>query len=124
MFVEKFVDTVQFGQRQIVDTFVKNEEIRKSINELIDAFVHRGDMISIMLGHHDEAFVGKDFHVLHPREELAEYMRLCAQYGVRPELEVWHTGSIWNLNHLIGKSLDINDHGGDVMSARFVGDIN
>ena len=25
---------------------------------------------------------------------------------------------------LIGKSLDINDHGGDVMSARFVGDIN
>ena len=75
------------------------------IAERMDVFVHRGDMISIMLGHHDEAFVGKDFHVLHPREELVEYMRLCAQYGVRPEFEVWHTGSIWNLNHLIGKSL-------------------
>ena len=37
MFVEKLVDSIQTGQRQFVETFVKNEEIRKSINELIDA---------------------------------------------------------------------------------------
>jgi Cu/Ag efflux pump CusA len=37
MFVEKLVDSFQSGQRQIVDALVKNEEIRKSINELIDA---------------------------------------------------------------------------------------
>ena len=35
--VEKLVDSIQTGQRQFVETFVKNEEIRKSINELIDA---------------------------------------------------------------------------------------
>ena len=35
--VEKLVDSIQNGQRQFVETFVKNEEIRKSINELIDA---------------------------------------------------------------------------------------
>lgn len=37
MFVEKLVDSIQSGQRQFVETFVKNDEIRKSINELIDA---------------------------------------------------------------------------------------
>ena len=35
--VEKLVDSIQIGQRQFVETFVKNEEIRQSINELIDA---------------------------------------------------------------------------------------
>jgi 3-keto-5-aminohexanoate cleavage enzyme len=75
------------------------------IAERMDSFIHHGDMLSIILGPHDEAFVGKDLHVLHPREELEEYMRLCAQYGVKPEFEVWHTGSIWNLSYLIGKAL-------------------
>jgi len=36
---------------------------------------------------------------------MAEYSRLCKQYGVIPEWEVWHGGSIWNLNYLIGKGL-------------------
>jgi 3-keto-5-aminohexanoate cleavage enzyme len=62
-------------------------------------------MISMIVSHHDEAFTGLDVHVLHPREELAEYMRLCQQYGVKPELEVWHAGSIWNMRFLIKQGL-------------------
>ena len=62
-------------------------------------------MISMIVSHHDEAFVGLDVHVLHPREELEEYMRLCNQYQVKPELEVWHSGSIWNMQYLIDKKL-------------------
>ena len=54
-------------------------------------------MISIITSHHDEAFAGLDVHVLHPREELLEYARLQAESGVRLEYEIWHTGSIWNL---------------------------
>jgi 3-keto-5-aminohexanoate cleavage enzyme len=63
------------------------------------------DMISIILSHHDEAFAELDVHVLHPREELAEYARLSTRHGVRLELEVWHTGSIWNLSYLIEHAL-------------------
>jgi 3-keto-5-aminohexanoate cleavage enzyme len=58
-------------------------------------------MISIITSHHDEAFAGLDVHVLHPREELLEYARLQAESGVRLEYEIWHTGSIWNLEWLI-----------------------
>jgi 3-keto-5-aminohexanoate cleavage enzyme len=42
---------------------------------------------------------------LHPREELEEYAQLSAEFGVKLEFETWHTGSIWNLNYLIGKKL-------------------
>lgn len=69
--------------------------------ERMDVFEQRGDMISIITSHHDEAFAGLDVHVLHPREELLEYARLQAEWGVRLEYEIWHTGSIWNLEWLI-----------------------
>ncbi len=68
-------------------------------------FENHADMVSIILNHHDEAFVEADFNVLHPKEELVEYCRLCRKYKVVPEWEVWHAGSIWNLNYLIGKKL-------------------
>jgi len=67
----------------------------------LDIFESRADMISIIANHHDEAFAQGDTHELHPREELVEYARLSREYGVRLEFEVWHTGSIWNMNWLI-----------------------
>jgi 3-keto-5-aminohexanoate cleavage enzyme len=71
----------------------------------MEIFRHHGDMISIITSHHDEAFAEVDTHALHPREELEEYAQLSAEYGVKLEFETWHTGSIWNLNYLIGKKL-------------------
>jgi len=75
------------------------------IADRMEVFTNKADMISIILNHHDEAFVGADFNVLHPKVELVEYARLCKQYGVIPEWEVWHAGSIWNLNYLIREKL-------------------
>ncbi len=73
--------------------------------ERIEVFEQKSDMISIILNHHDEAFAEVDCNVLHTKAELEDYARTCTKYGVRPEFEVWHTGSIWNLNYLIGKKL-------------------
>jgi 3-keto-5-aminohexanoate cleavage enzyme len=75
------------------------------IPERMEIYKNKGDMISIILNHHDEAFVGVDFNVLHPKEELIEYCHLCQKYDVIPEWEVWHAGSIWNLNYLIERKL-------------------
>lgn len=75
------------------------------IGERMEVFSEHADMLSIILNHHDEAFVGADFNVLHPKSELVEYARLCNQYGVIPEWEVWHAGSVWNLNYLIAQKL-------------------
>src|SRR5258707_1164478 len=65
------------------------------IPERMEVYTEKADMISNILSHHDEAFVGVDTHALHPREELVEYAELTTKYGVLPEWEVWHTGSIW-----------------------------
>jgi 3-keto-5-aminohexanoate cleavage enzyme len=73
------------------------------IPERIDVYKEHGDMISIILNHHDEAFAEGDFNILHTKDELLEYAHLCREYKVIPEFEVWHTGSIWNLNYLIDK---------------------
>ncbi len=75
------------------------------IPDRMPVWTEHADMVSMIVSHHDEAFTGLDVHVLHPREELEEYMRLCNEYGVKPELEVWHAGSIWNMRYLIDKGL-------------------
>jgi 3-keto-5-aminohexanoate cleavage enzyme len=75
------------------------------ISDRMDVLTEHADMISFILNHHDEAFVGADFNVLHVKDELIENTRLCKKYSVIPEWEVWHTGSIWNLNYLIKKKL-------------------
>jgi 3-keto-5-aminohexanoate cleavage enzyme len=63
-------------------------------------FDERADMISVIANHHDEAFPGIDANVLHTKEELVRYCELGKATGVRPEWEIWHAGSIWNLNYL------------------------
>lgn len=71
----------------------------------LEMFKLHPDMLSIILGHHDEAFPSGDVNRIHTREELEEYCKLCRKYDVKPEFEVWHAGSIWNLTYLIEKGL-------------------
>lgn len=76
-----------------------------TLQQRIEAFEAKADMVSIILNHHDEDFAQINTDVLHPMEELEEYAAACRKYRVKPEFEVWHAGSIWNLNQLIGKGL-------------------
>jgi len=87
--------------RESTDLIVQCGMSSHRIPQRTAVFEHRADMISIITSHHDEAFVGHDVHVLHPREELLEYAVLQRDSGVRLEYEIWHTGSIWNLRWLI-----------------------
>jgi len=75
------------------------------IPERMEAYQNRPDMLSIILNHHDEAFAQTECLVLHSRQELEEYARLDREYGVVPEFEVWHAGSVWNLKYLIDMGL-------------------
>lgn len=101
---EDWVSTIQ-AVRERTDLIVQCGMSSHPIARRMDVFEQRAEMISIILSHHDEAFAELDMHALHPREELEEYAQLSARYGVRLEHEIWHTGSIWNLNYLIDKGL-------------------
>jgi 3-keto-5-aminohexanoate cleavage enzyme len=63
------------------------------------------EMISVALGAHNLSFIGRDLMMVHPREELAELMRMCRDNGVKPEFEVTGLGEFWMLNDLAEKGL-------------------
>jgi 3-keto-5-aminohexanoate cleavage enzyme len=75
------------------------------LDERMEIFDMRADMISIIANHHDEAFPEANTNVLHDMEELTRYAELCAKTGVRPEWEIWHSGSIWNLRQLLANTV-------------------
>jgi 3-keto-5-aminohexanoate cleavage enzyme len=73
-------------------------------------FSAKPDMLSIILNHHDEHFTQLSVNRLHSLEELEEYCRKCREFKIKPEWEVWHMGSYWNLNWLITKRLVTPPH--------------
>jgi 3-keto-5-aminohexanoate cleavage enzyme len=70
-----------------------------------DLFEKHSDMVSIMSVHHAEAFAQLNNDILHPQVELEEYCEVCRKYKVKPEWEIWHSGSVWALERLIQKGL-------------------
>lgn len=100
----KWAETIA-GVRAKCDIIVQCGMSSLPIPDRMDVYKNKADMISIILNHHDEAFARTECLVLHPRDELVEYARLCRKYRVVPEWEVWHAGSVWNLNYLIGRKL-------------------
>ena len=100
----KWIETIS-SVRARCDIIIQCGMSSLPIRDRMDVFTEHADMVSIILNHHDEAFVGGDFNVLHSKDELVEYALLCKEYHVIPEWEVWHAGSIWNLNYLIKKNL-------------------
>jgi len=73
--------------------------------ERIELFEQRSDCVSIIANHHDEDFAEVNCDCLHTLDELVEYCEACNKYGVKPEWEIWHAGSIWNLERLIERGL-------------------
>lgn len=93
------------GVRAASDIIVQSGMSSIPLRERIELFERKSDMASIILNHHAEAFTELNCDTLHPLAELEEYAVACRKYGVKPEWEVWHAGSIWNLNKLIEKGL-------------------
>jgi len=93
------------GVRAKSDIIIQSGMSSIPLQERIELFERKSDMVSIIASHHAEAFAQVTCDVLHPLKELEEYCEACRRYGVKPEWEIWHSGSIWNLKKLIEKGL-------------------
>jgi 3-keto-5-aminohexanoate cleavage enzyme len=91
--------------REKCDIIIQAGMSSDPINERQELFDSKPDMVSIILNHHDEVFLDVEVNRLHPRKELEEYCELCRKTGIKSEFEIWHHGSVWNLNYLIRKNL-------------------
>jgi len=69
------------------------------------------EMMSVAFNAHDEyfhpdpEFPPNTIYSLHPLEELREYAVELPKQGVKPEIEVFHSGAVWNLNKLHSEGL-------------------
>lgn len=102
--VGKWVEVIH-ETRKATDILIQCGMSTLTMEQRIDVFKEKAEMVSIILNHHDEDFAETNTDVLHPMEELVEYAKGCRQYGVRPEFEIWHSGSIWNLRQLMEQNL-------------------
>jgi len=93
------------GVRARSDIIIQSGMSSIPLKERIELFEQKSDMVSIIANHHAEAFAEVTCDVLHPLAELKKYTEACRRYGVKPEWEIWHSGSIWNLNKLIERKL-------------------
>ncbi|MGH8915088.1 MAG: 3-keto-5-aminohexanoate cleavage protein [Acidimicrobiia bacterium] len=69
------------------------------------------EMMSVAFNAHDEHFQpDPDYppnciYSLHPIDELRDYARELPRHGVKPEIEVFHSGAVWNLGKLHSEDL-------------------
>ncbi|TXT66607.1 MAG: hypothetical protein BAJALOKI3v1_20070 [Promethearchaeota archaeon] len=105
----KEINTVE-RIRERCDILIQAGMSSDSIPERKGDFEAKPDMMSIILNHHDEHFTQVSVNKLHPLNELEEYCKKCLNHKIKPEWEVWHMGSYWNLNCLIEKGLVEQPH--------------
>ena len=91
--------------REKCDVIIQAGMSSESIPRREGDFKAKPEMMSVMLTHHAEQFTQLKVDVLHPLNELEEYCTECKKFNIKPEWEVWHQGSYWNLNYLIDKGL-------------------
>jgi 3-keto-5-aminohexanoate cleavage enzyme len=71
----------------------------------------RPDMMAVAFNAHDEyfqpdpAYPANAIYALHPLEELRGYCHATAEYGVKIEVETFHTGALWNMRKLMDEGL-------------------
>lgn len=70
------------------------------------------DMVSVNFGPHDEcfnydepAYPRVNLYAIHAREELEQYGRFTLEHGIKPEVETFQYGSVWNAQQLVKKGL-------------------
>ncbi len=112
MILERCDPVIQYGIAN--GRFPQRKELMKQ----------RPDMMSICFNAHDECFDNEpgyppvELYGLHNREELTEYCKVTAQHGVKPEVEAFHYGGIWNAQRLEGGLLDASHAEGAHVHAR------
>jgi len=106
---QRLKDLILDGCQPIIQYGIANGRFPQRV-ELMN---QKPDMMSICFNAHDECFQPDpnyppvELYGIHDREELEQYCRYTKQYGVKPEVESFHYGAVWNARRMI--DLDILD---------------
>jgi 3-keto-5-aminohexanoate cleavage enzyme len=77
----------------------------------VELMKQKPDMMSICFNAHDECFQPDpqyppvELYGIHDREELGKYCRYAKENSIKPEVESFHYGAIWNARRMIQKGI-------------------
>jgi len=92
--------------RDEVDAVIQFGIASSRIQEKIELMSLQPEMMSYCFNVHDEYFHSDESHppveiyAIHPRDELAEFSKAALEHGVKPEVETFYTGALWNLDFI------------------------
>ncbi len=89
--------------REKCDIIIQMGRSTQTVEVRRPTMVSKPEMMSVMVTHHQEAFKERSNDLLHPTEEVIDQFKLCDEFNVKPELEIWHAGAIWVLNEMINR---------------------
>jgi 3-keto-5-aminohexanoate cleavage enzyme len=104
---QKMKDSI-LGRRQ---TVIQYGIANGRFPQRVELMKQKPDMMSICFNAHDERFQPDpnyppvELYGIHDREELEKYCRFTKQYGVKPEVESFHYGAVWNARRFIEMGL-------------------
>lgn len=93
------------------DTIIQYGIANGRFPQRVESMKQKPDMMSICFNAHDESFQpdpnypAVELYGIHDRGELEGYCRHTKEYGIKPEVEAFHYGAIWNAQRLIKMGL-------------------
>ncbi len=100
-------DSITAARKPIIQYGIANGRYPQRL----ELMKQKPDMMSICFNAHDECFQPEpeyppvELYGIHSREELEGYCVHTHQHGVKPEVESFHYGAVWNAQRLIEKGL-------------------
>ncbi|MEM0118052.1 MAG: 3-keto-5-aminohexanoate cleavage protein [Conexivisphaerales archaeon] len=99
---DKWQQVIQ-GVRSATDILIQVGLSGRPMEERRELLDLKPDMCSVRLTHSDERYTVHSANLLHTMDEIKEYLLLCREKKVKPELECHNEGALWNLNYILGK---------------------
>jgi 3-keto-5-aminohexanoate cleavage enzyme len=99
---EKWKDVIE-GIRSTSDILIQVGLSGRPMEERRELLDLKPDMCSVRLTHSDERYTIHSANLLHTVDEIREYLLLCREKNVKPELECHNEGALWNLNYIMNK---------------------
>lgn len=104
---QRLKDSITSRRQPIIQYGIANGRFPQRV----ELMKQRPDMMSICFNAHDECFQPDpnyppvELYGIHDRDELEGYCRYTRENGVKPEVESFHYGAVWNARRFVDRGL-------------------
>lgn len=91
--------------RRRCDAILELDFSQRTTEERLALFELRPDIVSVPLGNRSLSFNRAEIEAQYSVSDVENFLALCERFHVKPDLEIWHSGSVWRLADLIAREV-------------------